>query len=202
MKVDGDLYGCIYTKQEFKNYHLKLKVKWGDKKFLPRLNQPKDSGILYHSLGEAGADTWHSWMLSQEFQIQENSMGDYWAQVTSMADIRAINDGKFKFDNRGDKVTIGGGTGNGSFCRSGSNVERKNQWNDIELITYGDKSLQIVNGVVVMALSNMRYKIGDEVLPLTKGKIQLQSEAAEVYYKDIRIKQIDGIPTIYAEYFN
>ena len=127
-------------------------------------------------------------------------MGDYWSQATSMADIRAIKDEKYKFDNNGDKVAIGAGTGNGGFCKAGSNMEKKNDWNDIELITYGDKSLQIVNGVVVMALSNMRYKADGQVLPLNKGKLQLQAEACEVYYKDIKIKQIDGIPAMYADY--
>jgi hypothetical protein len=29
---------------------------------------------------------------------------------------------------------------------------------------------------------------------LTKGKIQLQSEAAEVYYKDIQIKNLESMP--------
>jgi hypothetical protein len=201
LKIYGDLYGCIFTKQEFENYDLKLKVKWGQMKWAPRLNQEKDSGLLYHSIGECGAESWHTWMLSQEFQITENGMGDYWSQATSMADVRAVKDKKYQFNNDGESVAIGAGTGNGNFCKAGANVERKDDWNDIELITYGDKSLQIVNGVVVMALSNMRYKNGDQILPLNKGKIQLQSEAAEVYYKDIKIKPINGIPSMYASYF-
>ena len=31
-------------------------------------------------------------------------------------------------------------------------------------------------------------------LPLTKGKIQLQSEGAEVFYRDIEIRSITSLP--------
>src|SRR5690606_25396339 len=54
LKISGEIYGCVFTKQEFENYHLKLKVRWGNKKWDPRLDELKDSGILYHSQGEAG----------------------------------------------------------------------------------------------------------------------------------------------------
>jgi hypothetical protein len=76
-----------------------------------------------------------------------------------------------------------------AFCEAGKKMDKPiGEWNEIELITYGDKSLHIVNGQVVMALKNSRYKDGDVIKPLTHGKLQLQSEAAEVYYKDIMIK--------------
>jgi len=37
---------------------------------------------------------------------------------------------------------------------------------------------------------------------LEKGKIQLQSEAAEVYYKDIEIRKLESLPEEYAAYYN
>jgi hypothetical protein len=43
--------------------------------------------------------------------------------------------------------------------------------------------------------------VNGEAKPLVHGKIQIQSEAAEVFYKDIKIKQIEGIPAKYAAYF-
>lgn len=69
------------------------------------------------------------------------------------------------------------------------------------MISFGGKSLHIVNGHVVMAISNSGYKDGDQRKPLTHGKIQLQSEAAELFYKDIMIQKISGIPSKYAAYF-
>jgi len=94
LKVSGQVYGCIFTKNEYENYHLKLQVKWGDKKYIPRLHQFKDSGLMYHSSGPHGADHFRSWMLSQEFQIMEGHMGDFWSQINSAMDIRAYRSEK------------------------------------------------------------------------------------------------------------
>jgi hypothetical protein len=52
-----------------------------------------------------------------------------------------------------------------------------------------------VNGKTVMTLFNSRQP-GDDgnELPLTKGKIQLQSEGAEVFYRGIEISSITHLP--------
>jgi hypothetical protein len=204
LRISGEIYGCVYTKESFENYHLKLKVKWGSKKWVPRLNEAKDSGILYHSQGECGVDYWRSWMLSQEFQIIEESMGDYWCIANSKINIKALkeNDNQpYTYSQKGKLIAFGEGTAAGNFCKAGNNNEVSgNNWNELELITYGDKSLHIVNGKVVMALSNSSY-MDSTLKPLTKGRIQLQSEAAEVFFKDIMIKPITKLPSEYAGYF-
>jgi hypothetical protein len=203
LKISGEIYGCVFTRKEFENYHLKLKVKFGTKKWPPRLNEPMDSGILYNSQGACGNDYWRSWMLSQEFQIIEKSMGDYWCIGTSQMDIKANKTGEtYVYDPRGQKAPFGYGTANGNFCQAGGNYQKgPGQWDLIELISFGDKSLHIVNGNVVMALSGSRYMEGKTSRPLVRGKIQLQSEAAEVYYKEIEIKNIDRIPAQYLSHF-
>ncbi len=204
LKISGEIYGCVYTKESFENYHLKLKVKWGTKKWVPRLNEAKDSGILYHSQGECGVDYWRSWMVSQEFQIIEESMGDYWCIANSKIKIKALKENEnqpYTYNQKGTLTSFGENTTAGNFCKAGSNNELAgNKWNELELITYGDKSLHIVNGKVVMALSNSSYLDGI-LKPLTKGRIQLQSEAAEVFFKDIRIKPITKLPSEYVGYF-
>ncbi|MEP3208665.1 MAG: family 16 glycoside hydrolase [Maribacter sp.] len=48
IKVSGEYYGCLASKDEYENYHFQLQFKWGDKKWPPRLDRLKDSGILYH----------------------------------------------------------------------------------------------------------------------------------------------------------
>jgi len=37
---------------------------------------------------------------------------------------------------------------------------------------------------------------------MIKGKIQLQSEAAEIYYKDIEIRNLEVLPAEYEKYFD
>jgi hypothetical protein len=203
LRVSGEIYGCVFTKEEFENYHLKLKVKWGEKKWIPRLDEYKDSGILYHSQGECGVDYWRSWMLSQEFQIIEKGMGDFWPIANSQIDIKIKeqqNDSPI-YSPAGTLTAFGSGTGKGH-CLRAKDVEKPHgEWNTLELICYQDKSIYIVNDEVVMTLSGSRYKLGDESKPLTKGKIQLQSEAAEVFFKEIQIRNIESLPREYAKYF-
>ncbi|MCU4166612.1 3-keto-disaccharide hydrolase [Carboxylicivirga caseinilyticus] len=206
LKVSGEIYGCIISKEEYANYHLKLKVKWGDNKFEPRRNLLKDSGILYHSIGEYGAEYWRTWMLSQELQIMEGHMGDYWSQLTSAIDIKAylpeyimnpVADESQAFLPMGQGEQIPG------FCLRSANYEKASgEWNTIELICFEDKSVHVVNGHVVMILQNSRYIDNGQTRPLTNGKIQIQSEAAEVYYKEIAIRHLDQMPSQYVHFFN
>lgn len=207
LKVSGEVYGCVFTKESYRNYHLKLKMKWGDKKWEPRLEKALDSGILYHSVGECGADYWRTWMTSHEFQLietsDEGSSGDYWCIGATQMDVRAKKDStRMVFDTNAAAIPMGSGTENGYYCAASGTVEKpKGEWNDIELICYEGKSLHIVNGKVVMALSNLRHLENGTMKPLDEGKIQLQSEAGEVFYKDIKIQPITQLSAEYNVYF-
>ena len=52
-----------------------------------------------------------------------------------------------------------------------------------------------------MILQNSRYVEDGKKIPMTKGKIQLQSEAAEVFYKNIKIKNLKTLPKEYQQYY-
>ncbi len=205
LHITGEIYGCVFTRQDYNNYHLKLKVKWGKQKWDPRRNEPMDSGILYHSQGECGVDYWRAWMLSQEFQVMEHSFGDYWSIASSHVTVKAGSvqgTSNIKFDGTSPARSIGAGTGNPGYCQGGGDYELPmGEWNTVELVCFGDKSVYIVNGHPVMALSNLGYDDHGTSKPLTHGKIQLQSEAAEVYYKDIQIRSIDKMPEEFGKMF-
>jgi hypothetical protein len=208
LRISGEIYGCLITKQEFTNYDLKLKVKWGTKKWLPRLNEPRDSGILYNSQGEAGVDYWHSWMLSQEFQVSEvdkaNAMGDFWCIANSSADIKAVynvSKDTLKFSPTA-ATTVRMGNGGPGFCQAMARYQPAvDGWTELELLNVNGQSIHLVNGHVVMAVGNSAYVANGQRQSLTKGKIQLQSEAAEVFYKDIMIRPLAALPEQYAQYF-
>jgi hypothetical protein len=205
VRISGEIYGCLITKEEYSNYHLILQVKWGNIKWDPRKKLLKDSGLLYHSIGPIGEDYWRSWMLSQEFQIMEGHMGDFWSQMNSAVDIKAfIPEGEMMnavADESQPFIPFGNG-GVSGFCMRSANYEKApGEWNTIELICFKGKSLHIVNGHIVMILENSRHIENGNTLPLIKGKIQIQSEAAEVFYKDIRIRNLDSMPAEYEKYF-
>ena len=52
-----------------------------------------------------------------------------------------------------------------------------------------------------MALQNLRYSSEAGDVPLVEGKLQLQSEAGEVFYKGIEIRPIEQMPEEYLPYF-
>jgi hypothetical protein len=206
LKVTGEYYGCVFTKQSYKNFRLKLKVKWGTKKWEARIGKLMDAGILYYSQGPCGVDYWRAWMLSQEFQIMEGHFGDYWNIANSAIDIRAfLPEGTMNAaaGNQQPFLSVGSGTGHSGFCmRTADCATPDNGWTEVELVCYEGKSLHIVNGHVVMVLSNSRFNENGVDKPLIEGKIQLQSEGCEVYYKDIKIKVIDKMPDEFRAYFN
>ncbi len=202
LRISGEIYGCATTRQEFSNYHFRASFKWGEKIWEPRLTELKDSGILYHSRGPFGVDYWKSWALSQEFQVIEHGIGEYWRQATSAFDIRA--DAKApgaeapKWNPQASWMEF---SGSNNHALAGSDEDRPGQWNTLELVCFEGSCVHIVNGKVVMALRNSRYQDGDRTVPLTSGKLQIQSEAAEVFYKDLEIRSIEAMPREYRKYF-
>jgi hypothetical protein len=204
LRVSGEIYGCLFTRKSYENYHLRLQVKWGKQKYEPRKNKLRDTGILYHSVGEAGVEYWRSWMLSQELQIMEGHIGDFWCQANSTIDIRSFPSEGIMNRIADEKQPFGTfKSGSDFYCMRSENVESPaDEWTTVELICYKGKSLHIVNGHVVMVLKDSRYTLPDgKEMPLSSGKIQLQSEAAEVFYRNIQIKSISTMPKIYERLF-
>jgi hypothetical protein len=64
------------------------------------------------------------------------------------------------------------------------------EWNEMELIVDKGNITHIMNGNVVLKATNSRQVVEGNLVPLIKGKIQFQSEAAEIFYKDIEIKSL------------
>jgi hypothetical protein len=188
IRIDGKIWGGLTSVEEYENYHLRLKFKWGEKRYPPRENERRDSGLLYHCVGPHGAQSDH-WMRSHESQIMEEDCGDYHSLDGVMIDVKA------------DTVEIDGNEnlkyGQGSeliegvhrrVIKSETNEKPHGEWNVMELIADGDKITHIVNGRVVLEASNSSQIVDGQQVPLTKGKIQLQSEGSEIYYKYIEIK--------------
>ncbi len=198
LRVSGEIYGALTSKTVYENYHLKFKFKWGEMVWEPRLKSQRDNGLLYHCIGEHGA-FWNVWMQSQEFQIQEKDMGDYYGLAGGVNNIRAKRreDGFYMYDPNADLVKLGTSIPGEKMyrCVRSENMEKPHgEWNTLELVCFDGKSFHMVNGKVVMILENAESKVGDTYQPITKGKIQFQSEAAECYYKDMYIKKLSALP--------
>jgi hypothetical protein len=196
IRISGENWGAISTKKEYENYHLQLQFKWGTLSWGQKKGKKKDSGLLYHSVGKYGAD-YGAWMRSQEFQIEEGNCGDYWGVAGGMADIPVIkkSDTAYVYSPQGTLTTFSAGSKQGRHCIKNGDAENSSgQWNTIDLYCHGDTSIHVVNGKVMMVLYHNRQMDNGQELPLTKGKIQIQSEGAEVYYRQIKVQPIDRLP--------
>jgi len=45
-----------------------------------------------------------------------------------------------------------------------------------------------------VVLTGLRQKVGEKEAPLTRGRIELQTESAEIFFRNIQIRQITEIP--------
>ncbi|GEM_PF-374838 len=196
IRISGEHFGGISTTEEFENYHLQMQFKWGKLKWHPKENAKMDSGVLYHANGKHGADGGF-WMQSQEFQVQQGDCGDYWGVAGAIFDVPAKKQGEkdWTYDPKGKMLTFAEKELTGRHCIKSPDAEKPNgEWNTLDLYCYGDTAVHMVNGKVVMVLYKSRHMEGSKMMPLKKGKIQIQSEGAEVFYRTIRIRPITEIP--------
>jgi hypothetical protein len=204
IRISGEVFGELRTKASFKNYHLKLQFKWGSKKWPPREKPetPRDSGLLYHVHAEPGAEG-RTWARSIELQIQERDVGDLYAIGSAIAVRAKARAGTkptvYDYDPAGEWTYFSQSQGASGRCvKQPDNEKPTGEWNDVELIAFGEDAIHIVNGKVVMRLHGPVRIDLDLPTPVTSGPIILQSEGAELFYRDIQIRPITATPAEFA----
>ena len=194
IRISGETFGILVTDKAYENYHLTMEFKWGEAKYPPRKSKKRDSGILYHSIGKEGVRG-ETWMRSVEYQVQEGDVGDLWCVDSTTTQVRAkrSKNKNFRYDSTASFQSIDM-RGN-RFCKKSIDNEKENgEWNRIDIYAFGRESVHIINGKKNMHLFDIGHIINGKVVPLAKGKIQIQSEGAEIYYRDIKIRPINKIP--------
>lgn len=190
LRISGEIYAGLTTLKEYENYHISLQTKWGEKKWAPRLRAKRDSGLLLHCTGPHGA-FWKVWMADIECQIQETDIADLYLLAGTGATTRArkTSKGKPTYDPSGEAKDWK--------PRHAESEEKPNgQWNTVEAYVVDDDMVFLVNGKPVMAPLDCTFR-GKK---LAKGKIQIQSEGAEVFYKDLKIRPISQFPEFLADH--
>ena len=191
IRISGEINASIATKEEFENYHLIMEFKWGDEVFTKR-----NSGLLYHSYGDFGVGL-GVWMSSHELQLWTGNIGDSYRMGKSYCEIPMIenNEGKYVYSKNAEMKPSVPGTETVIVAKNSDFEKPIGDWNTVEIYCYGTTSVHVVNGEVNMVNYNSGKYIGEgNVEPLSKGKIQLQSEGGELFVKSIRVKPITEIP--------
>ena len=194
--MTGEEWGGLTTVDEWTNYHLVIEWKWGGKNLAPRVDRARDSGILVHGTGEDGA-AGSGWLESIEYQMIEGGTGDMIlvrgkTRPAASAEIEKGPNNQIYWKKGGEKVTRDGGRINWYGrdrnwqdklgYRGPVDVEKPvGKWNKSEIIARGDTLEFYLNGKLVLEATGVRP---------TAGKIQLQSEAAEVVFRKIELRPL------------
>ncbi len=192
LRISGEEWGGIATRAGYRDYRLLVEWKWGTLTWGERKTAARDSGILIHGVGADGAAS-GVWLQSFEAQVIEGGTGDlllvageqhpaftasvrqdgeqfYWQ---AGAATRQMTEGRLNWFGRDPawKDVLG--------FRGRADVERPaGEWNRQEIVADGDTIVSIVNGVVVARATACSQQA---------GKIQLQSEGAEIFVRRVEL---------------
>lgn len=191
LRISGEVYGALTSKEEFENYHLKMQFKWGKQKYEPRLKSLRDSGLLFHCFGPHGANG-NSWMECLECQIQERDYGDLFCLGDTSAVVtvseESLSKPRAQYSPAGTPKRL-------KIARRGKDHGRPTDWNTLELLTVGNAAEYRINGKTANVISNARRGQADDGPVLNRGKLQIQSEGATLYVRRLEIKPLTAIPS-------
>jgi len=193
IRISGEEFGCITTNDEFENYKIIVEFKWGEITFEPRVDKARDSGLLLHSIGEDGGSD-GTWMHSIECQIIEGGTGDFivvgdgsrkFSITCPVAPGKQGN--SYVFQPSGNRVTINSGRINWfardpewkdiKGFRGVKDIEKPvGEWNKIECLVKDKEIFIYLNGTLVNHAVDVQPQ---------KGRIQIQSEGAEIFFRRI-----------------
>jgi hypothetical protein len=199
LHITGEGFGSLTTKNAYRDYHLVLEFKWGTATHETRKDRAMDSGLLIHSNGEDGVHS-GAWMPSIEVQIIQGGCGDFILvgndKVTTpyslTVEVGRDRDGEviwqkgnpretFNFKNRRRINWFGRDPDwkDGLGFRGRHDVESPDgQWTRMDVLCQGGHIQSYVNGVLV----NEAFDVQPQ-----QGKIQLQTELAEIFFRRLEL---------------
>ncbi len=197
IRISGEDFGGLTTRHSYRDYHLVVEWRWGSKTWGAREHKARDSGILVHGVGEDGA-AGGNWLESIESQIIEGGTGDILLvagknRPSLTATVR--EQGKETYwDRNGTPVSRDSGRidwwgrspdwKDELGFRGPKDVELPpGEWNRQEVYADGDKLAYVLNGKLVNQAYNLSHR---------SGKIEIQSEGAEIFIRKVEVKPIRG----------
>ncbi|MCX7425906.1 MAG: DUF1080 domain-containing protein [Planctomycetia bacterium] len=207
LHISGDGLGYIRTNQAYRDYHLVAEFKWGPRTWAPRQKCTKDSGILVHCIGPDGGYG-NAFMVSFEAQIIQGGVGDFIIvpgtrddtkniPISLSAEVAKDRDGESVWHKGGEKKAFTSGRINWYGrdpdwadtlgFRGKNDVESPDlQWTRMDVICDGNRITMKVNGVTVNEGFDASH---------TAGKILLQTELAEIFFRRVELWPLGKAPT-------
>ena len=178
--------GYLATTQDYSNVRIHAEYKWGVKR---SSEGKRNSGLLYLAVG---ADAIYP--ASLECQIEETDVGDLW--IVNGASVTAFFIGPsmpMYDDDMSTRTTVRSLPGHSSRVLKSGDFENRDGWNTVEVILQGDRSTHLVNGRIVNSARDIQQPDPNDpsrMIPLTSGRILLEAEGSEIWFRNIRIKPL------------
>jgi hypothetical protein len=189
IRVSGQDFGYFATEKEYENYHLTVEFKWGQETHEPRKGKARDSGLLFHMVGEDKV-----WPKSHEYQIMEGMTGELILVDGATVDFDESFRDRLRNKNGvspdGKRIKSGGVKFFGRTAewkdvlgyRGANDVEKPvGEWNVLELICDGGSYTYLANGKQVLKCTGADP---------AKGRIILQSEGAELFFRKVELRPL------------
>lgn len=201
LRISGQDFGGLVTRDEYSNYVVEVEYTWGGKVWPGRDKTARDSGLIVHSTGENGA-VGGSWLNGYQCNMIEGGTGDI--SITG-------GDKSYRFKAEAEERPAGKkpgwywkeGAASREFApgqrllwsakdpnwenvlgfRGKNDVEKPvKEWNKLVVTMKGDTMTVELNGATLTKATN---------LSVTKGKVQIQSEGSEVLFRKIILTPLD-----------
>jgi hypothetical protein len=209
LHILGNDVGYVATRHRYRDYHLVVEYRWGEKTWAGRVDRARDSGVIVHCVEPDGSYGQGTFMAGIEAQIIEGGTGDFIVvpgeradgskiEVALTAETAKDRNGETVWHQGGERKTLNSGRINW-FGRDPDWADKRGfrgrhdvqspgqQWTRLEVLCDGGHIVQIVNGVQVNE--------GFDSVP-SSGKILLQTELAEVYYRRFELYPLGKVPKL------
>ena len=182
---ENPTHGLFYSNKSYSRFIFRFEYKWGHRIANDFDKWQYDAGFYYHVINDK------IWPKGLEYQVrynhltQTNHTGDMWCNGTRF-DWTSDSKGRYLAPEEGGiKQERRGGEHRAKATNNYHGLD--GGWNKCEVIVMGNKyAIHKLNGEIVNMATN---------LSVDSGKIGLQSETAEIYYRNIRIKEFkEDIP--------
>ncbi len=202
LHFSGSGDGYLATNEEYRNYHLVVEYRWGEKH---QGKYVRNSGILLHATGKPGGEG-GAWQTSIECQLAQGCVGDV-IRITGKDEQgreipRFTAETELAPDKRRHRYMPGGKSlsfppTRGQFwwsqhdwdfeelldTRGRNDLESKvGEWNRVECIALEDTLTIKVNGQTVNHVTQVEPQA---------GKILLQTEGSEIWFRKFELTPIE-----------
>jgi hypothetical protein len=180
----NDTHGMFYTNKKYSKYILRFEYKWGSRIANNFDRWQYDAGVYYHVINDK------IWPIGIEYQIRYNHLtsrnhtGDLIRPHGAAYDWYSTADGKTYLHPDDGGILYTGKSWLHVSSETDNYHALNDKWNQGELIVMGDEySIHKINGEIV----NMAFN-----LKPSAGIIGFQSETAEIFYRNIEIKEFES----------